>query len=225
MRLPIGTLAFCPPTLSLSYDAVLRIIAVHGAASVADRVSPILSCVCLRSIPIATDVCNGNALAIVATDGKFLLEEQWRTLDAGSLTDTEINLGPQAVEQLALWLKSVKSTLGKRSSCTMELTWDGKIATFRVPGLAIDECPLRAAEGSFPGYAHVLRPGGEPSPTSKIGFNLAYYSALAKAWKQPKQDCLSVECKHYRGTILRMLRLPIGCHSAMALIMPISLPT
>lgn len=213
-----------PTTISLSYDAALRIAAIHGAASDGDRSSPILSGVCLRSVPISTDVCNGHALIIVATDGKLLLEEQW-TLDAGSLTDTEINMGTQAVEQLALWLKSVKATLSKRPSCTMEMSWDGRMATFRVPGLSIGECPLRATEGSFPHYDAALRPGGDPSAPPTLGYNLSYFAAVAKAWKQPKLDHVTVECKHYRGTVLRMLRLPIGCHSALALIMPISLPT
>jgi hypothetical protein len=210
-------------TISLSYESALRIIAVHDAASDADRSSHILSGVCLRSVAVQTDVCNGHALIIVATDGKLLLEEQW-SLDAGNLEDTEINLGPQAVAQLALWLKSVKATLGKRPSCTMEASWDGKVCTFRVPGLALGECPLRATEGTFPRYDHALRPSDAPSAPERVGYNLAYSASVAKAWKQPKLDCVAVEVKHYRGTVLRLLRLPIGCQSALALIMPISLP-
>jgi hypothetical protein len=211
------------PILSLPYDAALRIIAVQAAASDPDRSSPILSGVCLRSVAINTDVCNGNALVIVSTDGKLLLEEQW-SLDAGTMGDAEVNLGPDAVAQLALWLKSVKASLGKRCSCTMEMEYSERSVTFRVPGLAIGECPLRCTEGSFPRYDHALRPSDKPSNPDRIGFNLAYFAAVAKAWKQPKLDSIAVEVIHYRGTVLRLMRLPIGCQSALALVMPISMP-
>lgn len=210
--------------LSLSTDAAARIVAIHEAASDADRSSAILSGVCLRSAAIATDASNGHEMVIVATDGKLLVEERW-SLDAGSLDDGEINLGSLAVDAMKAWLKSIHKALGKRKSATLELSWDGKVATLSVPGLTHGPCVMRATEGSFPRYDHALRGTDKPTPTERIGYNLQYFAQVAKAWKTPGHDAVVVEATHYRGTVLRRMRLPIGCTSALALVMPVSLPT
>lgn len=213
-----------PVILSFSNDVASRIVALHDAASDADSYSPVLSGVCLRSAPISGDTGNGDALIIVATDGKLLMEERW-TLDAGTLQDGEAILPADGIHTLSLWMKSLKAVLGKRPSCTMECTIAGRMATFRVPGLMIGECAVRLVEGSFPNYLHALNPADKPATPDRIGYNLAYFAAVAKAWKRPKLDITSVEAKHYRGTVLRLLRLPIGCQSALALIMDITLPS
>lgn len=208
-----------PITISISNDVVARIVAIHEAASDSDHSSPVLSGVCLRSA--ATDT--GHALIVVATDGKLLLEERW-TLDAGTLQDGEAILPADGIHALALWLKALKAALGKRPSCTIDCTIANRIAQFRVPGLMFGSCDVRLVEGSFPNYMHALNPTDKPSTPDRIGYNLAYFAAVAKAWRRPKIDSVAVEVKHYRGTVLRLLCLPIGCQSALALIMPITLP-
>lgn len=205
--------------ISLSTDAAARIVAIHAAASDRERTSPILAGVCLRTI--ATD--EGRALVIVATDGKLLIEERW-TLDAGHLEDGEINLGPDAVAMLKAWLKMVDKSLGKRPSATIEMHWDGKVATFKGCGLPVGDCPLRAMEGCFPRYDPALRPTDEPTKCDRLGFNLDYFARVAECWKEKRQDAVAVEMIHYRGTVLRRMRLPVGCQSMLALVMPISLP-
>lgn len=205
--------------ISLSTDAAARIVAVHTAASDRDRSAPILCGVCLRTI--ATE--NGNALVIVATDGKFLIEEQW-TLDAGSLEDGEVNLGRAAVDMLKGWLKMVDKSLGKRTSATIEMQWDGKVATFKACGLPVGDCPLRAVEGYFPRYDAALRPTDEPTKVDRLGFNLEYFARVSDCWKEKRNEIVAVEIKHYRGTVVRKMKLPVGCQSMLALVMPISLP-
>lgn len=206
--------------ISLSTDAAARIVAVHAAASDRGSASPILAGVSLRSI--ATD--NGHALVVVATDGKMLIEEQW-TMDAGNLGDGEVNLGQSAVDMLKGWLKVVDKSLGKRPSATIEMHWDGKVATFKACGPPVGDCLLRATEGCFPRYDHALRPTDEPTKVDRLGFNLDYFARVSDCWKEKRNEVVAVEIKHYRGTVIRKMRLPIGCQSMLALVMPISLPT
>jgi len=160
----------------------------------------------------------------VATDGKLLIEERW-TLDAGNLEDREVNLGQAAVDTLKGWLKMVDKSIGKRPSATIEVHWDGKVATFKACGLPVGDCPLRAVEGYFPRYDHALRPTDAPTKCDRLGFNLDYFARVAECWKEKRQDAVAVEMIHYRGTVLRRMRLPVGCQSMLALIMPISLPS
>lgn len=224
-------------TISLSLSAIERICAVHTAAADRDQSSPVLAGVCLTAgKPVGTD--GQPCMAIVATDGKILVEETW-TLDAGQFgtapkewpTDEERSeeaiICAASVDMLASWTKQIRKSLGKRTDATIAVLIENKQVTIGLVNSAIGDIRLSCVEGRFLNYEKAFDSQSLSSAgPARIGFNCDYMARLAKLWTRKGMAGPAVVCEFGRGMILRQLAgLPIGCQRQRALVMPISLPT
>lgn len=226
-------------TLSLSLSAVERIVAVHTAAADRDRdrTSPVLNGVCIKAgKPVGTD--GAPCMAIVATDGKILVEETW-TLDAGQFgiapkefpTDEERSeeaiISAKSIDLLASWTKQIRKSLGKRPEATLTMLIENKQVTIGLVNSAIGDILLACVDGRFPNYEKALDSQSLSSNgPARIGFDCEYMARLAKLWGRKGMAGPAVVCEFGRGIVIRPLPgPPVGCQRQRALVMPISLPT
>ena len=225
-------------TLSISLSAIERIVAVHTAAAVRDMSSPVLSGVCLTAgTPVGTD--GQPCLAIVATDGKILVEETW-TLDAGQFgtapkewagdeeRSEEAIICAASVDMLASWTKQIRKSLNKRQTdVTLTMLVENRQVTIGLVNSAIGDIRLACVDGRFLNYVKTFDSQSLSSAgPARIGFNCDYMARLAKLWTRKGMAGPAVVCEFGRGMVIRPLAgFRSGCQRQRALVMPISLPT
>jgi hypothetical protein len=160
----------------------------------------------------------------VATDGKILVEEQWM-LDAGSLADKEVKLGPDAVATLAGWCKLARKILSKRQTdITVDMLVEHGQVAVGWPGGTIGNAVLRQTEGTFPSYEKALTISPAEHGPAHLGWDMTYMSNISKLWG--RKGSHGVACYFRRGMIMKPLGFPpVGCVGRVALVMPITLPT
>lgn len=203
-------------TISLPLSVLERVPLVWKAAADRDRSSPMLSGVCL-----CDTASSGCGIAIVATDGKFLVEESY-ALDSGTMIECQATIGAQSVDMLKDWCKALRKTMPKRmADCTVDVHIKELEMIVNQPGSPLGSISLRLVQGTYCAYRQAF--GGDVKPwPARTGVNMSYMSRLDDLWTEGARSGCSMEMR--KGIILRPLSRCAGMSiDRVALLMPITL--
>ena len=215
------------PTISLPLSVLERFHPVWLAAHDEDR-----SSACLTGLAINPDAINPDgspSIAIASTDGKVLVEEVWvAPIGNGSAPlETGLILSGDSILLLRDWCKSVRKTLGKgRSDAEIIMLIENRQVTASLKNCAIGDLKMATIDATYPKYKPVLERPVEISSPGRFGINGVYIGAVAKAWSASNKKGEMIIEWTGKGYVLRPLaRIPHGCVSQRALVMPITLPS
>jgi hypothetical protein len=203
-------------TISLPLSVIERIPLIWKAAADRARSSPMLSGVC-----ICDTASSGCGIAIVATDGKFLVEESY-PIDAGTMIDCQATIGGHEVGMLKDWCKAMRNTMHKRMpDCTVEVHIRETEMVINQPGSPIGHLSLRLVQGTYCSYRGAFTGDVKPWP-ARTGVQMIYMARLDDLWTEGARSGCSMEMR--KGIIIRPLNRCVGMSiDRVALLMPITL--
>lgn len=186
----------------IPYSILTRVVAVHTAAAERKRLLPVLGG-CLFRV-------EGGQLAIVATDGKILVEEVYPLPDVPGMS---IIFAASAIKPLAQFLK-----VPIKARRDAELILDNGKVSVALHGAVI---PVNTVHGTFPPY-DVFTPAHNNAKVtdypSRVGIDTRYLARLDDLWG----EAVVLDLR-YRGMVFTPL-YQTGA-KRRALIMPVTLPS